>query len=295
MILVTGAAGLSGRTAIGAMARRSLHTRAFVRDEAQALQAREAGAAETFVGDLRNPADAAAALRGCDALHLIAPRLVGDEVAIGLSWLAAARHAGLRKVVYQGVSHPWIQDMPHHWDKLLVQRAIEETGLPFVVLQPTNYMRNVTWAWELLVRERVYRLPYSADTPLSWVDSDDVGEAAAVVHATDRFDQGAYELCGTVGGLTRRQLCAMLSERLGVEIRPEVADWDDWRRLPRYARWSSEQLRRLQCMFAYYDRHGLRGGNPAVLSMLLGRPATTYEQYLDRLMALPPQQRAARD
>lgn len=293
MIVVTSAAGFSGQTVVRALVARGHAVRAFVRGEAQARTVRGLGAADVLDADLRSPGDARRALHGAQALYFICPRFAPDEPDMMALWISAAQACGLPRFVYQGVAHPYIQDMPHHWDKLRAQLLLERSDLGFSVIQPTNYMRNITWAWNTLVDTGAYTLPYSADTPLTWVDADDVGEAAARVLTEPGHDCGIYELCGTDGGITRRQLCELLSSRLGREIRPAQADWAQWRTLPRYAGWSPAAMARLKAMFDYYGQHGLRAGNPRVLSMLLGRPATTYEEYLDRLLALPPGQRQA--
>jgi uncharacterized protein YbjT (DUF2867 family) len=285
-VLVTGAAGMTGLLVVRALARRGAAVRAFVRNEAQAQAARSAGAAGALIGDLREPAQLGRACEGVRAVYHICPRLVPDEIAIGTAAIAAARAARVERFVYHGVAHPWIQALPHHWDKLQVQLALEQSDLAYAVIQPTNYMQNVTWAWQALLETGTYFLPYSPDTPLTWVDAEDVAEAAARVVLEAGFEGGSYELCGTPRPLSRRAICERLSRKLGRTIRAEVKPWDEWRRIPRYRGWSDEQLRRLRLMFDYYDRHGFRAGNPKVLEMLLGRGATSYDAFLERLPAL---------
>lgn len=293
MIVVTSAAGFSGQNVIRALVRRGQAVRAFVRSDAQAGAAREAGATETVQGDLRRAEDARAALAGARALYFICPRFSEDEPGMMATWITAAREAALPRFVYHGVAHPYLVEMPHHADKLRAQLLLERSGLAFTVLQPTNYMRNVTWAWNRLVAEGAYTLPYSADAPLTWVDADDVAEVAARVLTEDGHLAGVYELCGTEGGLSRREVCALLSQRLGRTIEPREATWEAWRTLPRYQGWTEGQMHRLKAMFDHYGEHGMRAGNPRVLSMLLGRPATRYTDFLDRLMTLPQDQRQA--
>lgn len=282
-VLVTGAAGMTGRLVVRALLRRGAAVRAFVRNDAQAAAARAAGADGIFTGDLREPAHLARAFEGARAVYHVCPRLVPDELAIGQAMIAAARAARVERFVYHGVAHPHIQAMPHHWDKLQVQLALEQSDLGYAVIQPTNYMQNVTWAWDELVAAGTYFLPYSADTPLTWVDAEDVAEAAARVVLEPGFEGGLYELCGAASTLNRHEICDLLGRRLGRTIRAGVRTWDEWRHIPRYRGFSDEQLRRVRLMFEYYDRHGFRAGNPKVLEMILGRPATGYAAFLDRL------------
>jgi uncharacterized protein YbjT (DUF2867 family) len=284
-VLVTSAAGMTGLLVVRALSRRGAAVRALVRGEAQAAAARAAGAAGTLIGDLRTPEHLARACEGVHAVYHICPRLAPDEVAIGTAAIAAARAARVPRFVYHGVAHPYVQAMPHHWDKLQVQLALEQSDLAYAVIQPTNYMQNITWAWQALLETGTYFLPYSAATSLTWVDAEEVAEAAARVVLEPGFEGGAYELCGTPRALTRHEICQALSRRLGRTIRAGVKPWDEWRQIPRYRGWSEEQLRRLRLMFEYYDRHGFRAGNPKVLEMILGRGATGYEAFLERLAA----------
>jgi NAD(P)H dehydrogenase (quinone) len=293
MFVVTSAAGFSGRNVCTALLRRGHVVRAFVKNETQAETLRVLGAQQTVVGDIASAADARRALDGVRAVYLICPRFHEDEPGIVRTWIAEAERMRTPRFVYQGVAHPYIQAMPHHWDKLQGQLMLEQSTLPYAVIQPTNYMRNVTWAWNWLLTEGRYTLPYSATTLLTWVDADDVAEAAAMVLTEPGHEGGAYELCGTPDGLSRAHICQLLSTCLGRPIEAATATWETWRQLPRYRGWSEGQMARLKAMFDYYDRHGLRAGNPRVLSMLLGRPATTYAQYLQRLMRLPENQRQA--
>lgn len=293
MILVTSAAGFSGLNVTRALRARGVPVRAFVRSETQKKRVLALGATEVVLGDLRDAQVVRAALRDVDAVYFICPRFAEDEPTMGALWIAQAEAVGLQRFVYQGVAHPYIQAMPHHWDKLQVQLMLEQSRLPYTVLQPSNYMRNLTWAWDKLVEEGVYRLPYSPDSPITWVDADDVAEVAARVLTEPGHDGGAYELCGTPGGVTRTVLCESISRRLGRHIAAARVDWQDWKTLPRYHSWSEGQMRRLKAMFDYYDQHGFRVGNTKVLDMLLGRPCTSYEAYLDSLLALPASERQA--
>jgi len=273
--------------------RRGRPVRAFVKNELQARAMHALGASQTVVGDIASAADVRRALDGACAVYLICPRFHENEPGIMRTWIAEAESLRLPRFVYQGVAHPYIQAMPHHWDKLQAQLMLEQSTLPYAVIQPTNYMRNVTWAWNRLLAEGCYTLPYSATSPVTWVDAHDVAEAAAKVLTEPGHEGGAYELCGTPGGLSRAQICQLLSACLGRPIEATTVSWGVWRQLPRYQGWSEGQMTRLKAMFDYYDRCGFRAGNPSVLSMLLGRPATTYAQYLQGLMQLPEDQRQA--
>ena len=56
----------------------------------------------------------------------------------------ATKVTGVRKFVFSGVIHPSISKMANHAAKLPVEEAMYESGLDFIVLQPTMFMRLST-------------------------------------------------------------------------------------------------------------------------------------------------------
>lgn len=279
MILVTGAGGKTGRAVLAALARRGLPARAFVRSQAQAAAARAAGAAETFIGDLENPADLTRAAAGCAALYLICPNVHPAEEDIGRAALAAAAESGVGQFVYHSVLHPQLEAMPHHWSKLKVEEQVIESGLPFAILQPCAYMQNVLNQADVLRASGLLEVPYSLGARHSLVDLEDVAEAAANVLADSAHSHGIFELAGPQA-LDQHDIAAALSTALGKPIAARQIPPEEWARrnpgLPDYARAA------LLAMFRHYDRHGLRG-NPSALAALLGRPPAIFAEAAARL------------
>ncbi len=280
LILLTGAAGKTGRAIIGALANRGQTVRAFVRRAEQAQAVREAGAAEAVVGDLRDADVVAGAMRGVRAVYHVCPNVSPDEVTIGQVALAAARTAGVERFVYHSVLHPQVQAMPHHWLKLRVEELLFASGLPFTILQPCAYMQNVLANWGQIAEAGVYPVPYRVGARLSIVDLDDVAVAAATVLTEPGHLGAIYELAGPAP-LSQVEIAAVLSQQLGRPVRAEAVSLDAWERRARAGGMGEYQVAMLLAMFRYYDRHGLVG-NPAVLGWLLGRPTTTFAEFLVR-------------
>src|SRR5262245_30983114 len=197
MILVTGAAGKSGRAVIRALARRGASVRAWVRRPDQAQSVRQEGASEVVVGDLADRSLLHQAMTGTTALCLICPNMHPDEVEIGSAAVVAAQSAGVRHFVYHSVFHPQTEAMPHHWHKLRVEELIFASGLPFTVLQPAVYMQNLLGQWAELQRTGILANPYPPESRLSLVDLEDVGEAAAIVLTQAGHLGATYELAGS--------------------------------------------------------------------------------------------------
>lgn len=280
MVLVTGAAGVTGRAVIHALAARGVRARGLVSREGSREPVVAAGAAEAAVGDLRDPASVRAALRGAAAVYHICPNMSEAEIAIGANVIAAARAEGVWRVVYHSVIAPQIEALPHHWDKLRVEAMLIESGLAYTILQPAVYMQNLAFQWREIVERGQYAQPFSADARLTLVDVDDVAEAAARVLTEPGWENGTFELA-SADSLTRREMCAVLAEALGRPVRPVTLTPGDWRKAtePRLGKAATD---RLEAMFAYYDRHGLAAGNPRALTALLGRAPARFRDFVRR-------------
>ncbi len=89
-VLVTGAAGKTGRVLIGRLVAAQIPVRAWVCAPRQRIVVKSLGAGEVVAGDLRDPETARRAAAGVGAVYHICPNVHPDEVAIGRTVLAAA-------------------------------------------------------------------------------------------------------------------------------------------------------------------------------------------------------------
>lgn len=280
MILVTGAGGKTGRAAISALVARGVTSRAFVRREAHADEVKRLGAADILIGDLRDGAAVEAALRGVQRVYHICPNVHPDEIAIGQAVIGAAQAAGVEHFVFHSVLHPQTEKMPHHWRKLRVEEMLLESGLPFTILQPTAYMQNILAGWEAVTQQGVYTVPYPVETRLSLVDLKDVAEAAARVLTQPGHVGGTYELVGTPP-MTQEEVAEVMGQSLGRPVRVEAVSIEQWEAQARTSGLSDYTIATLKAMFQYYARCGLIG-NPNVLRWLLGHPAATLADFVQR-------------
>ena len=283
MILVTGAAGITGLAVLRALARRGAPARAFVHRESALPAVRAAGAAEVVVGDLMQPADRRRAMQGVERLYHIAPRMSEVEIPLGLGLIETGREAGLGHFVFHSLVHAQCDAMGHHRDKRVVERELIESGLRYTLMQPTMYMQNLLQAWDEVRRQGVYRLPYSEHARMSLVDLEDVAEAAAMVLTGPGWDGGAFELCSG-DRLTRVEMAAVISAALGREVRAGSVPVDDWKPVALRTR-TPFQVERLVAMYGHYHLHGLSGGNARVLRMMLGREPARFEAFVRQLAA----------
>lgn len=281
MILVTGAAGKTGRAVIRALVARGESVRALVHRPEQGWLVEELGTQDVVVGGMRLQATMDQAAQGARAVYHICPNVHPDEVSIGQTAIAAARSAGVQHFVYHSVLHPQVEAMPHHWLKMRVEERLLQSGLSYTILQPAAYMQNVLAHWDRILEQGVYPVPYSVETRLGMVDLEDVAEAAAIVLTEPGHEGATYELAGAEA-LTQTEVAAILSQQLGRPVRAEALPLETWESQARESGLGDYQVETLTKMFRYYERYGF-WGNPRVLGWLLGCPPTTFAAFVERV------------
>lgn len=277
MILVTGAAGKTGRAVVRALAARGAAVAAFVHREAHAATLTELGASRIAVGRLDDRTALGAAMEGVSAIYHLAPNVSPDEFSFAFSVAAAAAEAGVTRLVFHSVLLPRIEAMPHHWEKARVEDMLAASGLRVTVLQPTAYMQNLLQAWPAIVKDGIYRVPYSVKAKISLVDLDDVAEVAAKVLTGPGHEGATYELVGTKP-LSQVEVAETLGRALDRTVKAKSEPVKVWEKRAAAAGMGDYQRDTLSKMFRYYDRHGL-AGDPATLRKLLGRAPRSLAEF----------------
>jgi NAD(P)H dehydrogenase (quinone) len=283
MILVTGAAGKTGRAVIEALAAKRVGTRALTRNSEHAGLLKALGATEVSVGDFEDPRALERAVAGAQAVYHICPNVSRDEVAYARAVVAAALAQGVKRFVYHSVLRPQIEAMPHHFAKMRAEEMLFAADLHLTVLQPTAYMQNILSAWPTIVGDGVFRVPYPVETRLSLVDLHDVAEAAALVLTQDGHGGATYELVGTLP-LNQTEVAAAIGAALVRDMRVEAETVATWEARARVAGMGEHKRTMIAAMFRYYAEHGLIG-NSNTLRWLLGRAPNDLSGFLERVVA----------
>ena len=281
MILVTGAAGKTGLAILKALSGKDLQTRALVHDAKQETSAKAAGALEIVRGDLLDSSAIRHALEGIEAVYLICPNVHSQEFEIGQKIVSLTKAAGVQRLVYHSVLYPQIEAMPHHWQKLRVEEELIRSGLDFSILQPASYMQNLLPYWSKIIKEGVYRIPYSVNANFSPVHLEDVAEAASRVLTEAGHSAAIYQLAGPEI-LNSAQMADLIGKHLGRQIKAEAQSIGEWEQEARDRKMGEYQREALHKMFIYYDAHGLVG-NPGQLQQLLQRPPKRFSDFISSL------------
>ena len=282
MILITGAGGKTGRALIKALPKTE-GICAFVYREEHVSIVKELGADKVVVGDMHDRSAIQSAMQGARSVYHICPNMNPDEFGIGKLAIDEARKAGVEHFVYHSVLHPQTGKMNHHWQKMRVEEMLFESGLPFTILQPAPYMQNLLAGWKSISEDGVLRIPYSINSKFSFVDLEDVAEAAQTVLTEPGYSHAIYELVGTLP-MSHVEIAEICSGVLKREVRAEKEEIRVWRlRAERNLGMSEHALENLVKMFEYYDQWGLTG-NPNVLRWVLKRAPTSLGVFIHRIV-----------
>jgi len=280
MILVTGAAGKTGRAITKALAARNIDTRALVRRNNQVPELKKAGATDVFIGDMVDADTYQRVMRGVRAVYHICPNMHPSEIEIGRLAINAATEFEVDHFVYHSVLHPQTEKMPHHWQKMRVEEMLFESGLDFTILQPAPYMQNILASMNIILKNGLYRVPYHLETRLSMLDLLDLGEVAATIVTEPEYKGAVYEIAGTAG-LTQSEVAALIGDILGKKVVVEEIPIESWRLEAKGSGMGPYQLETLAKMFDYYANYGLCGSSN-VLCWLLGRKPTSLSSFIKR-------------
>ncbi|OLV16245.1 SDR family oxidoreductase [Deinococcus marmoris] len=277
MILVTSASGHVGTAVVSALLKAKRSVRAFVHSEKDRGKLETLGAADIVVGDLLNPDQLGAAFEGVTQVFHIGPPEHPRELAIGQAMIDLASEHQVGQFVFFSVLQPYLSSLRHHWNKLLVQEYLVDSGVPYTVLNPTMFMSPPQQA----VQSGKMALPWSPDQPMSVVDLQDVAEVAVKVLGEDTHLRAAYDLVGDQP-LSQREMAGIIGKVAGKTIEVQQLPFASvTARMPRSTPLEAYGSDSLERMFLYYSRHGLTG-SPNVLGWVLGRPPTSYEAFVRR-------------
>ncbi|MBU2662084.1 NAD(P)H-binding protein [Actinoplanes bogorensis] len=254
-ILVTGATGNVGRMVVDELlALGATDIRALTVDPARAALPSTVEVVRGFVGR-----PSTLPLDGVDVMYL-APHIPTVSEMCRL-----AAQAGVKRIVDLAGAKG------DHWQA--IEDGVEASGVPYTHLEPGEFMANATlWADQIRAGDCVRdAYPESANAAIA---QEDVAAVAARVIVEAGHDGKSYELTGPET-LTRRQKVESIGRGIGRELRYIELTHTE----------AVDQLRPVMGEHAEWYLEGAAAlvdhPQPArpTVAELLGRPATTYEQW----------------
>lgn len=279
-VLVLGATGTVGPHVVSALRAQALPTRVLTRDAANA-RAVLGDDIEAVEGDIAGEADLHAALDDVESVFMLTPHSF-DATGLQLRIIRALRRTGVRIVKLSGTSAAIRPDGPHacrqHWE---VEQVLAGSGQPHVVLRPNAFMQTLINRIMLPAIEATGKLPNPLGASgISMIDGRDIGEVAAAVLTSDRWDGDTLVLTGP-RAVTYPEIAKLIGNVRGEPISTMETTPDDVRRslLERgVEEWEASHFQEMYQLF----RNGESAYVTLVVDEILGRPAGTIEDYVTR-------------
>ena len=220
-VLVTGASGQVGGALVEELVRRGVRPRVMVRTEerADALSARDV---DVVVGDLERSETLPGALEGVGRAFLMSrddPRQPEMEGA----FVEAATRLGFERIVKLSASGARPDNpvglMRRH---ALAERALEDSGVGYTVLQPQLYMQNFLRFGPSIAEEGRFTAPMG-DRRFALVDVRDVARVAAAALLEDAHTGATYIVSGPEA-LSYDDAAQVIGAAIGKEVAYEAAE-----------------------------------------------------------------------
>ena len=277
MIIVTGASGQLGRAIVDELLDRAPAERiaVSVRDPSRLADLRQRGV-RVRRGDFADPATLATAFEGASTVLVVSVNEVGAE-ATRQHRTAIAAAAGAKRVLY--TSHMGVSPaspFPPMVDHAAAEDALWQCGTAATSLRNGFYAATVGRLLRQALTTGELRVP--EDGPVAWTTHADLAAAAAAILLDGGFDGPTPPLTGP-SAVDLHHVAAIASEITGRTVRHVIVPDEEYRDGMVAAGVPEPAADMLTGMFAA-SRHGDFEPADPTLATLLGRPATTIEEYL---------------
>ncbi|MBV7339164.1 NAD(P)H-binding protein [Chloroflexi bacterium TSY] len=274
-ILVTGATGRYGEPVARHLKEKGFQVRVMSRSEASARK-RFDESYEVATGDVTDLNSLEKAISGCDGVHI---SVSGEAEQIGTeNVVKVATEQGLQRITYVSGTATFEENarFPVLKKKLLAEKAIRESGIPYTILAPAFAMEVLPMHIQGSKAYVFGKQPH----PFHWLAADDLGRMVATVYGTDETMNKRLFIYGPENLSIHEALlryCAVLH--------PEIRKTST---MPFWLANIIAKLTRNQVMatavevYTFYEKVGGDGGDPTEAKRLLGEPKITIEKWLER-------------
>lgn len=217
--IVLGASADQGIPLVNSLLRRGFQVTAGAR-RADAMEATPFPELKVVHADITDAASLAQAFAGQDALLMHLPFEFDRDkaAAMGRTIAVGARNSGLQKIVFNTSCFVADRDLDltAHDGRRDIERALAETGIPCVFIEPTVFMNNIirVWSKPSIVNHGIFAYPAKPDLKISWIGLEDVAEYMAAALETTKAD-GRHVPVGGPEALVGDEVAARLSEEIG--------------------------------------------------------------------------------
>ena len=234
---------------------------------------------EGVVGDLDEPNTLTAAFEGVDKVFMLNVHC-HTEIEQAKNAIAAAKQAGIEKLVYQSIhrAHEY-QVIPHVASKVIIEKAIVESGLNYTFVCPNNFYQNDILFKDAILQYGIYPQPIGY-LGLSRVDVRDIAEAAVKAMYSDELNGMSIPLAGP-DVLNGTDTARILSDALGFQVSYAGNDLVSWAEQTKqfFPAWIVDDW---TIMYSQFQKRGISASAAEIelLTEVLGHAPRSYASYV---------------
>lgn len=216
-ILITGATGTVGKELVKELANYDVHIRAGVHSVVKGENLKKYPDVDLCDIDFSRPETIQAAFTGVDKVFMITP-FSYNQVEMGKALTDAAKACGVKHLVKLSArgaqAEPGIQ--LGRWHRV-VEKYIEQSGLPYTHLRPSNFMQNfINYSGDSILNEGKIYMPLGSGK-IPYIDARDIAAVGAKVITEEGHKGQTYDLTGPED-LSLEDVAHILSEETGKTI-----------------------------------------------------------------------------
>jgi uncharacterized protein YbjT (DUF2867 family) len=282
MILVTGAAGLTGSQVIRQLCDRHVPARALVRGPSCASALATLPGVEVVTGDLGRPETLSRSLAGVERAVLISSADAAMAQAQS-SFIDAAADAGVSHIVKLSGIMPAL-DSPFRFARMHgeIEQHLAASGMTYTILRAGEFMQAYFRQVPNIVTRQALLLPM-ADQRIASIDITDIAAVAVRVLTEPAHDGQTYPITGPQA-LTITEVADILSDVTGTTIRYIDTDPEAARQAQLSAGMSPYLADALAELYAE-RRAGKESHVSPMTPALLERPPTSFAEFAERNVA----------
>ncbi|EKO3993615.1 SDR family oxidoreductase [Vibrio fluvialis] len=266
-VLVLGASGHVGQPLVAELLAKGEQVKAASRS------GKAFGAAEGVVFDFADPTTFDAAFDGVDRAYVMLPGGYVESKALLEPVIQAAAERNV-KVVFQSVLGVDADDsIPYRQ----VEIALENSGVPYVILRPNWFADNFHTYWKAGIDQGVIGVP-AGEGKSSFIDVRDIASSAAAALTTNRFDNQAFNLTGPEA-MSYAQAAQKISEALGKPVAYQAMEEGAFCDLLKSVGVPADYAEFLTSIF-YPVREGWTAGVSDAVATLTGKAPRSLDEYI---------------
>ncbi|GGB72909.1 hypothetical protein GCM10007424_11070 [Flavobacterium suaedae] len=222
-ILVFGATGSQQFNVIGEAKKKGATVIATTSSEKSFDKLRESGA-QPVLGDMSNTSQMIEITKGIDAIAFMIPVSLPnpfDGLQFAKNVIDAAKTNGIKKLVWN--TSGWLPEqkigVPTDDIKLDVKDYLINSGLEYVIIEPTIYMENMMGAFcaPFIKNEKKLAYPTPEAMPVGWIASKDVSALVVEAIYNENLKADTFQVSG-LENLKGNELAIAFSKGFGEEI-----------------------------------------------------------------------------